>query len=223
MATRDRPLASGRHTFHFLLIVAGIALAGFVQTRGASLLTNPARGPLYFSLAALQLLFVWFVNKGIRAHGYSLGDLLGNRWRKVADAFRDAGLVLALVVGLRGLNYLVRLFAHPVARVNFLLPRTPFEAALWVALSIIASVAEELVYRGYLQRQFHSFFQSWPLAILLQAIVFGLAHVYQGWSAATLTAMYGLAFGSVAAWRKTIIPGIIAHSAIDIIAGLRLA
>ena len=41
------------------------------------------------------------------------------------------------------------------------------------------------------------------------------------WSG-VVTAAYGLVFGLVAAWRRSIIPGAIAHAIVDIMGGLRL-
>jgi membrane protease YdiL (CAAX protease family) len=91
---------------------------------------------------------------------------------------------------------------------------------LWAAVAIIAGSCEELIYRGYLQRQLWSLTQSLSVAILLQAIIFATAHLYQGWRPAMLTGVFGLAFGLLAAWRKSIVPGAIAHSLIDIVGGL---
>ena len=96
-----------------------------------------------------------------------------------------------------------------------------FESAVWAVVSVAAGICEELVYRGYLQRQFWSLTKSLPLAFVLQSVVFGVGHIYQGWKPALVTASYGLVFGLVAAWRRSIIPGAIAHAVVDIMGGLR--
>jgi membrane protease YdiL (CAAX protease family) len=59
------------------------------------------------------------------------------------------------------------------------------------------------------------------VALFLQAIIFAIGHIYQGWKPALVTANYGLIFRLVAAWRR-IIPGAIAHAVVDIIGGLKL-
>lgn len=91
---------------------------------------------------------------------------------------------------------------------------------VWVIVALVAGTCEEMVYRGYLQPQLWSLTGSLPLAIVVQAIVFATAHIYQGWRAAIITGVYGLAFGVLAAWRRSIVPGAIAHSLIDILGGL---
>lgn len=96
----------------------------------------------------------------------------------------------------------------------------PIESAAWVLVAAIAGVCEELVYRSYLQPQLWSLNRSLPAAILLQALIFAAAHLYQGWRPTLVTAIYGLGFGLLAAWRRSIVPGAIAHALIDMLGGL---
>jgi membrane protease YdiL (CAAX protease family) len=58
--------------------------------------------------------------------------------------------------------------------------------------------------------------------LLLQAAIFSVGHIYQGWKPALVTGIYGLIFGLLAALRRSIIPGAIAHAIADILGGLRL-
>ena len=218
---RPSLLASKRHTARLILIVCGIAVLGFLQSRQSVPSPGGSRLALYVTIAALELLFVWFVRKGIRARNGSLRDLLGKGWRSAFDGLRDTALAFLFVAGLRGGSALVQhLLGHSSANAGFLLPNGALESLLWIGVSIVAGVCEEMVYRGYLQPQLWALSGSLPLSIALQAIVFGMAHIYQGWRPAVITAVYGLAFGLLAAWRKSIVPGAIAHSFIDIIGGL---
>jgi membrane protease YdiL (CAAX protease family) len=214
-------LASRRHTQRFILIICGIALVGLVQWHRSTPSPMASRIPLYLSIATLQVLFVWFVNKGIRANGRSLLDLFGRRWRSSFDACRDVILAVAFVVLLRGCTALLQHALGPsLAKAAFLLPVGPIESLLWVLVSIVSGVGEEIIFRGYLQRQLWALSTSLSLSIVLQAVIFATAHVYQGWRPAMITGFYGIAFGFLAAWRKTIVPGAIAHSIIDVIGGL---
>ena len=58
------------------------------------------------------------------------------------------------------------------------------------------------------------------LAILGQAIVFGVAHGYEVVGAVIEIVVYGLAIGVLAQWRGNIRAGVLAHAAWDIFAGL---
>jgi len=78
----------------------------------------------------------------------------------------------------------------------------PFEGNLPAILNlfvyILASAAfgEEIVFRGYLMRQFTKFFGSSKISIviniLLFGLIFGLSHAYQGISGQIITGILGM-------------------------------
>lgn len=213
-------LASPRHLRRLLFIAIGIAIATLLQAR-QSPSPGASRIPLYVAFVAVEVLLVWFVGLGIRARGYKLVDLLGRRWRTTLDGCADLVLAVAAVAALRLSGPLLYyLLGRWSSNTGFLLPQGLAESILWIALSIAAGLCEELVYRGYLQPQLWSLTKSLPAAVLLQAVIFGSAHIYQGWKAAVVTAIYGLIFGLIAAWRRSIIPGAIAHAIVDEMGGL---
>jgi uncharacterized protein len=217
------PVASVRHFRRFLYIAIGIALGMLLQARRSSPTPTASKVPLYFGLIAVELALVWFVTAGIRARGFNLTDLIGRRWRTALDGFVDVLFACGTAALLRFTGPLLfRLLGRWSSQTGFLLPATHFETAIWILVSFVAGACEELVFRGYLQRQLWSLTRSFPLALLLQAVIFGFGHIYQGWRPAAVTATYGLAFGLVAAWRRSIIPGAIAHAIVDVIGGLRL-
>jgi uncharacterized protein len=217
------PLASPRHLRRFIYITLGIALALMLQARGAPTVSTGSRLPLYLCLLAVELALVRFVIIGIRARGYKLVDLLGQRWRTASRVLMDLLCGVGTAAVLRYLGPLLyHLLGHWATRTGFLLPTNRMESVVWVGVSIAAGVCEEIVYRGYLQRQLWSLTRSLWGALVLQAVIFGLAHVYQGWKPALVAAIYGLIFGVVAAWRRSIIPGAIAHVIADVLGGLRM-
>jgi membrane protease YdiL (CAAX protease family) len=222
---KDSPpvqLASPRHLRRLIYITVGIAVAMLLQARGSSPAQTAARFPLYVSLIVVELVLVWFVVIGVRARGSDAKDLVGQPWRTAVDALFDIVCAAGTVGLLRFLGPLLsQLLGRWTATTGFLLPKTGSEVALWIAVSIVAGVCEEIVYRGYLQRQLWSLTRSLPAALFLQSVIFGLGHVYQGWKPALVTAIYGLVFGLVAAWRRSIIPGAIAHAVVDILGGLK--
>jgi hypothetical protein len=65
------------------------------------------------------------------------------------------------------------------------------EIFLWLLVSLSAGFCEELVFRGYLQRQFHAATGNVVVAVALQAIVFGLVHTYQGWKPVLVITVLG--------------------------------
>ena len=218
-------LASGRHLRRLLYIVLGIAVAMLAQARkSAPIQAAPSRLPLYLALIAVEFSLVWFVAIGVHARGHTLGDLLGRRWRTVSDGLGDIVVSLG-TAGLLRISgpFLYYLLGGWASNTGFLLPATLPESVVWIAVSAAAGVSEELVFRGYLQRQIWSLTKNLPVALLLQAFIFSIGHIYQGWKPALVTAIYGLVFGLVAAWRRSIVPGAIAHWIIDVMGGLMRA
>jgi len=182
-----------------------------------------SRIPLYCGLIAVELVFVWFVAIGVHAKGYKLVDLLGHRWRTPFAAVIDVILAIGTATLLRLAGpILFNLLGRWSSNTGFLLPKSPSESFVWIAVSLCAGICEELVYRGYLQRQLWNLTSSLPAALILQSVIFGCGHVYQGWKPAMVTAIYGLIFGLVAAWRRSIIPGALAHTIVDVIGGLKI-
>ncbi|HEY0463966.1 MAG TPA: CPBP family intramembrane glutamic endopeptidase, partial [Polyangiaceae bacterium] len=62
--------------------------------------------------------------------------------------------------------------------------------------------------------------RSPALGLVLQALLFGLAHLEQGAGAASRIGAYGLVLGLLARRRASLVPGIVCHIGIDLASGL---
>jgi membrane protease YdiL (CAAX protease family) len=113
-----------------------------------------------------------------------------------------------------------RSFQVPRA-VDYLAPRSNLEIPVWIVLCLIVGFCEEVIFRGYLQRQFVAWTNR-PIGIVLSAALFGLGHGYQGRTTQILLGFFGLFLGILAEKRKSLRPGMLAHSWQDLIAGLAL-
>lgn len=225
-AQAPRPVASTRHTLVLMLYLVAVAAAGAFWQHGAAArgdapAPHPNVLPLYLSVVAGEWALVWFVWRGARRMGVPLRELIGGRFGG-AVLLRDVVLAAAMwgVWWLIGMGFERLPFSDHAASVSPLLPKAPLEIAAWVLVSCSAGFSEELVFRGYFQRQFAAWTGSAPLAVLLQAVFFGVTHAYQGVAACMHIAVYGALFGAVALWRRSLRPGMIAHAATDILAGL---
>jgi membrane protease YdiL (CAAX protease family) len=166
--------------------------------------------------------FIWF---GYRWRGLSARTLLGDMatgWRPI---LRDLGLAIAfLIVANIILGILGRLMhATPNQSVRNLLPHTGLEVAIYLLLALTAGICEEVIYRGYLQRQFSVWTRSVAAGIILQSVVFGVSHAYQGLGMVLTITVYGCLFGLLAYWRTSLRPGMIAHFIQDGVGGLLMA
>jgi hypothetical protein len=125
---------------------------------------------------------------------------------------------MAFVVPLvGGLAYL--LGANSNRAVANIPPTTVFELLVFLALAASAGFAEELIFRGYLTRQFNAWTGSRAIAVVLQGIVFGLAHGFYG-KAMLAIIVQGWLLGLLACWRKSLRPGMLAHWLQDSMGGI---
>ena len=53
-----------------------------------------------------------------------------------------------------------------------------------------------------------------------EAVLFGVTHGYQGVESCLRITVYGLLFGLLASWRRSLRPGMLAHALTDVLAGL---
>lgn len=212
-----------------LLVLAAVVVWVYHGTLSAARLAselNPHRVRVYlFGIVAQWLMFALVLVGVIRA-GTPVGSVIGERWRSPRDLLRDIGIAAAFwiiaLLGLYRLEWLVgakRLEPGVLA----LMPRSRFEMTLWLVVSATAGICEEAIFRGYLQRQFIVLTRSRPTGILLAAAPFGLGHLYQGWRMAIVMGLYGVMFGALAYWRRSLRPGMIAHTWHDAFSGIVFA
>ena len=85
-----------------------------------------------------------------------------------------------------------------------------------------AAFGEEVLFRGFLQSRLRALLGDVRFAGLLaavgQAVVFGLAHFYQGPTGIVVTGCVGLAFGLCRLRLKSVWPLVVAHGLIDTVA-----
>jgi membrane protease YdiL (CAAX protease family) len=101
-----------------------------------------------------------------------------------------------------------------------LFPRTNSEMALFVVLSITAGVCEEFLFRGFVMGAlFRAGLDTW-LVVVVSSAMFGLAHLYQGKGGSVGTGILGALFGSVRIFYHNLLPAVVWHAALDIVAGV---
>lgn len=211
------------HTVVFVVVLVGFSVLQSQPRFMAKAAQAPSRIPTYVLTICYEFFllgYVWLL--GLRPYKKTLRDLIGGRWDRWADFWRDVGVAflfwLAVLAVVSGVSYAVRFKGMEAAK--FLLPQTPAEMIVWVVLATSAGFCEELIFRGYLQRQFLALTQSAAAAVVLQAVVFGLGHLYQGGKATIVISIYGAMFGALAVMRKSLRPGMMQHATQDTVSGI---
>jgi membrane protease YdiL (CAAX protease family) len=160
---------------------------------------------------------VLYVSRLFRAHN-ALPDLLGRRWLGVRQLGVDLALAFAVFTFVEAFEALLAcaLGAGRNAALAGLRPSTEAERLTWILVAVSVGFCEEVVYRGYLQRQLSALAGRPSFGIVLSALLFGVAHAEQGVGSAVRIAGYGLALGVLARARRSLLPGIVCHVAIDL-------
>src|SRR4029077_16403814 len=111
--------------------------------------------PLYLTLLGLEYGLLRYVMVGLRRRGTRLGDPVGGQWTDWRRVAIDVAIAAAIWFLWMEVGAFVKHALGPdtAKSIDVLLPRGGVEIGLWVALSAAAGFCEEVVYRGYLQRQ----------------------------------------------------------------------
>jgi len=101
-----------------------------------------------------------------------------------------------------------------------ILPRSTRELVPFLALAVTAGLCEEFLYRGFAMAVIARAGLPNGLVILVSSVLFGLAHLYQGRAGFVSTMVLGLLFGISRAALGSLIPVIVWHAGVDIVAGI---
>src|ERR1700730_6365772 len=221
-----RQVAPWWHTWLLLLILLLITLFGMWSQRRSSSGAEIASGhsgvvPLYVSLILMEWALFSFVRFGFRRGGTTVGEVVGEKWNHWRSIARDVAIAIPFWIVWEAAGRFTHfiLGSDQAKKIDILLPQTILETLLWVGVSVSAGICEEIVYRGYLQRQFVALTGSPIIAVLSQGVIFGVGHAYQGAKQVVVITVLGVLFGLLAWWRKNLRPGIIAHTWADIFGG----
>lgn len=159
------------------------------------------------ALAVLLVAGAPLEDVGLRPSGRLLPELL-------------PGLAMLLLFGVL-LALLLRLRPPVRARVlrpvAALLPVTPEERRAFVGVAITAGIAEEVVFRGFVL-VYLTDVASLPLAaaMLVSALVFGLAHTYQGLVGVLLTGLAGYWLAGLYVLTGSLLLPAVVHALVDL-------
>jgi membrane protease YdiL (CAAX protease family) len=248
-ASTASPVAPAWHTVALLAGILALSIHGASQI---SVIHGPvSRLRTYGFTAAIELALLGWVALGLRFRKIPVRSLFGAVSGGIRSIVRDIGVALVFWIGALMVLGTLGIFwsgveaalehrppatrsAQPFApdpsqrqaarALAQLAPANGEEIAAWALLCVLAGIVEELVFRGYLQRQFTAWAHGAPAAgVAFSALAFGAAHGYQGMRNMALLAVFGVLLSLLALNRRSLRAGMIAHSWHDLIAGLALA
>src|SRR5260221_2911797 len=173
--------------WHTLILVAIVLVNSYFSGSkiGGAKLNRPA---LYLSSVAQDLVLLAFIWFGLRLRKVTLRELIGGAWDGI-NLLIDAGLaagfwvasVIILTVGKLALGladlHSSKVSADAVTRsMGGMLPQSGRDLAFFLLLCVTAGIFEEILFRGYLQKQFGARARNSWIGMVVAAIVFGPAH-----------------------------------------------
>jgi membrane protease YdiL (CAAX protease family) len=183
-----------------------------------SLSRQHTRAFLKFCFILTAFLWVCFTIAlaGIRRKGsIRWQELVGVRWNRWQSVFGAIGIAFATLVTMVVIGNLSNVILGPLhqesAAFRALVAQNIVEALAFLVPAFSAGFVEEFVFRGYLQRQFQALCGNSVVGSVLQVMVFSLGHYYQGWIRLVPVVLIGTLLTIVALWRKSLVPGMIAH------------
>lgn len=234
--------------WHTILLIAGILLLSFAGAKQFSgeQQAHVNRLQTYAMTLATEVVMVGWIYLGMRLKRIPFPSIFGNVAGSRAlgiDLLAAAGFWVSSLATLGTINamWMVTdaLIHHrpllnkgqldpsqekTIHTLAGLAPSNASEIAAWILLCVMAGISEEIVFRGYLQRQFTAWGRgAAAVGVVFSALLFGCAHGYQGVHYMILLSIYGALFSLLALFRRNIRAGIFAHAWQDIIAGLGLA
>jgi membrane protease YdiL (CAAX protease family) len=212
-----------------LLVLVLFSLGNMKSSQAAH--SSQAHVRIYLATMVYEWLLTGFVWWGLRRSGGSLRELIGGRWHSVedflvdyaisCDAWLGALMMIALAAFAMGMNHAGNL-GDAQKQIGFLAPQNTLEIFLWICLSATAGFCEEVLFRGYFQKQFTRLLGCRWSALAVVSILFGLGHGYEGAQRMVLIALLGFAFGLMSLLRRSLRPAMMAHTLQDTISGLLL-
>jgi len=221
-----KPVASPWHLAGYLLFMAYLTYAGFraqsTSTASAGQLVDHSGAMRSYWISILANVGItYYCWAGVHWRGGTLRTLTGGRWTSLRGVLVDVAIAIPFSLLWLGVADAVQWMLGPDhgRSVSSLLPQSVAEILLWILVCVVAGFCEEIQSRGYLQQQLHGFSGSIVVAVLGQAVIFGLIHSYQGWKLVLVIAVLGVLYGALAAWRRNLRANMISHAGLDIWAG----
>jgi membrane protease YdiL (CAAX protease family) len=181
-----------------VIVVSAVAFAGELVAADHVPWGDEARGVFAVLLGAMAALWVTLRRGGALA---DLGLVRPKRWWTVP--FWVLGILVTFVAAQALVAQLIapmfNLPAPDMSRYDFVHGDALAAISMALLLPLTAAIPEEIVYRGFLMRQFMRLFgdghRSAILAVILQAMIFGSAHFQWGLGGIVMTSIMGLVWG----------------------------
>lgn len=186
--------------------------------------TKAERFRLYASTVAFQWILVGVIFWRTGARGLStaaLGLVLPQPGlTAIVTAVLAALLLVNQLLALKYVGVRPEGLHSKLARVALrIFPQDGLERLIFFAVVITVALCEELIYRGFAQSVFQDMTHRVVAGGLLSAVLFSVAHAYQGKRGIIATFVVGVLFSMARSLTGSLIPCMIGHFIVDFVSG----
>ncbi|NUP58965.1 MAG: CPBP family intramembrane metalloprotease [Pseudarthrobacter sp.] len=179
---------------------------------------------IVFALVPVMLVLYFLTDHRQVAPGDAAGP--GSAFRKLGfdfarpgkDALQGLGLAASIGIPSLGLYAAGRALGITTAIIPSGLDAYWWTVPVLVLSAIRHGIVEEVIVVGYLLDRFGKFGWSTPLAIAVSSLLRGSYHLYQGFGPFIGNAVMGVIFAWIYTRTKRVMPLVIAHALLDIVA-----
>ena len=218
-------LSLGQSAVYAVVAIVARMTAGTPLAQQTATL-NASRSPRPYLDLTYQLLSIGFALVPVALALYLLSANGRSAVRRIGlDATRPwrdlaAGLGLAALIGIPGLGLYV---AGRALGVTVEIQASALDTWWWTVPVLLLSalknaVLEEVVAVGYLVERLRDLRWSAPAIVVASALLRGAYHLYQGWGPFVGNVVMGLVFAEYYRRRRRVMPLVVAHTAIDVVA-----
>jgi membrane protease YdiL (CAAX protease family) len=177
------------------------------------------RGALLMWAASTLVLWLWIAT-GVPMSSIGFGLPEGWRlWGPFAAIIAFVALQASSAIKVARLPAPSERLRAQLGSVAVISPRSAAELPAFFGVSLTAGFCEELLFRGFLIWVLQPLVGLW-LAALLSALLFGVAHAYQGLAGIVRTGLLGLAFTAIVLMTRSLWPAIVLHAIVDAMGGV---
>jgi membrane protease YdiL (CAAX protease family) len=181
---------------------------------------------IVFALVPVLLVIYFLTDQRQGAAGAGAGMQGSSAFQKLGFNFARPGRDLIQGLGLAALIGIPSLGLYAAGRalgITTAIIPSAIDAHWWTIPVLILSamrhaVVEEVIVVGYLLDRFGKFGWSVPLALITSATLRGSYHLYQGFGPFFGNLVMGLVFGWLYTRTKRVMPLVVAHALLDIVA-----
>lgn len=167
----------------------------------------------FAAMALLPFETWWNAPAGMR----SLAGAVSSDFMLAAGPALAVAIMMPLLLALVSHGVRQKIFAQ-LAEVDYLLPQTRREIAVFAGVSVTAGICEEVLYRGFLFAYLQA--APWSLdpltTLLVSSAMFGIAHAGQGIKGVLMTGTIGLVLGYLYIVTGSLLVPIVVHILIDL-------